>query len=110
MRIVIAYAIPAFAAFAGLMPPPPYELAWSGQSVMLGRMIAPVDDDSTAASLAADQTKATANGHSATSDRARMASGPSERSEPASPEVRQSPAGGRTKSTSGEAGKIKRRD
>jgi S1-C subfamily serine protease len=45
MRIAIAYAIPAFAALAGLMLPPLYELAWSGQSVMLGRMIAPVVRD-----------------------------------------------------------------
>jgi hypothetical protein len=83
---VFLTAAMAAASLSGLASPSGYPLPPLTGSALTGPMDPTVDDDL----LQVDDQKP----EPATSDRARVAPGPSERKEAAMPEVRQTPAGG----------------
>jgi hypothetical protein len=89
-RSAPAFTAAALAAIGlgGFAPSFPYPAPGLKESALVGPMDPSVDGDL----MQVDDPKP----EPATSDRARVAPGPSERKEPASSEVRQTPAGGQT--------------
>ena len=80
MHLPVAVAVPIFACMIGGLPVRPAAIAPEDGALADGALLQAAGDKP----------------EPATSDRARVAPGPSERNEPAAPEIRQTPAGGQT--------------